>query len=107
MSDIDELLAEGPPHFTRRDLRCPASNPPPAADTAVAAPSSYIYLGRGLHLKDVRPDMVLAYEVPGQHRSGISAMFGDELALEQDRLAAAFPRGRRESDLLLEREGKG
>ena len=35
----------------------------------------------------------------------MNALFGDELALEQDRLAAAFPRGRRESDMLLEREG--
>jgi hypothetical protein len=35
----------------------------------------------------------------------MNVLFGDELALEQDRLAAAFPRGRRESDMLLEREG--
>ncbi len=34
------------------------------------------------------------------------ALFGDELALEQDRLAAAFPRGRREGDQ-LKREGEG
>ena len=35
----------------------------------------------------------------------MGALFGDELALEQDRLAAAFPRGRRTTDILLEQEG--
>jgi hypothetical protein len=35
----------------------------------------------------------------------MSMLFGDELALEQDRLAAAFPRGRRTTDILLEQEG--
>jgi hypothetical protein len=42
----------------------------------------------------------------GELAGVMSTLFGDELALEQDRLAAAFPRGRRESDILLEREGK-
>lgn len=36
----------------------------------------------------------------------MNALYGDELALEQDRLAAAFPRGRRDTDVPLESERK-
>ncbi len=58
----------------------PASGPTTqaAADQlADSAHVSYVYLGRGFTTMTVRPDDIIAYELPAQPNGGANILFGD------------------------------
>ncbi len=65
---------------------CPASNDNPsnapttqaqAAELSMPVHSSYLYLGKGLTEKTALPKQVIAYELPGNHPTGIHVLLGD------------------------------